>query len=31
MMKAGIKKSKFEFLTRPVDPDEEEVYDIDAL
>ncbi|HOM02750.1 MAG TPA: ATPase, T2SS/T4P/T4SS family [Acetivibrio sp.] len=31
MMKSGIKKSKFEFLTRPVDPDEEEVYDIDAI
>ncbi len=28
MLKAGIKKNRFEFLTRPVSDDEEEVYEI---
>lgn len=27
MLKAGMKKSRFEFLTKPVDKDEKEVYD----
>lgn len=31
MLKSGIKRSKFEFLTRPVDPNEEEVYDTDGF
>jgi len=31
MLKAGIKKSRFEFLTRDVDPDEEEVYDAENI
>lgn len=31
MMKSGIKRSKFEFLTLPVDPDEEEVYDTNGF
>ena len=31
MLKSGIKRSKFEFLTLPVDPNEEEVYDADTL
>ncbi len=31
MLKSGIKRSKFEFLTRPVDPNEEEVYNTDGF
>ncbi|MCX7748170.1 MAG: ATPase, T2SS/T4P/T4SS family [Clostridia bacterium] len=31
MLKSGIKRSKFEFLTLPVMPDEEEDYDIDEI
>ena len=31
MLKSGIKRSKFEFLTREVSPDEEEVYDVDNI
>ncbi len=31
MIKSGIKRSKFDFLTLPMDPEEEEVYDIDGI
>jgi pilus assembly protein CpaF len=31
MLKSGIKRSRFEFLTREVSPDEEEVYDVDNI
>lgn len=31
MMKSGIKRSRFEFLTLPVDTDEEEVYETHAI
>ncbi|KNY27513.1 ATPase, T2SS/T4P/T4SS family [Pseudobacteroides cellulosolvens] len=31
MIKSGIKRSRFEFLTRPVTPNEEEEYDIDGI
>lgn len=31
MLKSGIKRSKFEFLTQPVDPNEEEVYNTDGF
>ena len=31
MLKSGIKRSKFEFLTLPTDPEEEEKYDVDSI
>ena len=31
MIKSGIKRSKFDFLTLPMDPEEEEGYDIDGI
>ena len=31
MIKSGIKRSRFEFLTKPISPDEEEEYNIDGL